>query len=317
MDMKQRYLVTGAAGFIGSHLVETLIDQGQSVVGVDNFITGKRANIEPFADRMEFIEGDVRDLELCQRLCNGADFVLHQAALGSVPRSVDDPITTNDHNLNGTLAMLVAARDAKVKRFVYAASSSAYGDTKVLPKVETLRSTPLSPYAVTKYVCELYAAVFHGVYGLPTVGLRYFNIFGPRQDPEGAYAAVIPRFVKAVLEGQPPVIDGDGGQTRDFTFVENAVQANLKACHAPEEANGQVFNVGAGDRISVLQLAAKVLELLESDLSPEHVPARAGDVRDSLADIEKARRILGYDPTVDALSGLEKAIGWYRMALAG
>lgn len=315
--MKHKYLVTGAAGFIGSHLVETLIGRGESVVGVDNFITGKRENIDPFTDRMEFVEGDIRDLELCRRLCGGADFVLHQAALGSVPRSVDDPITTNDHNLNGTLAMLVAARDAGVQRFVYAASSSAYGDTKVLPKVETLPSTPLSPYAVTKYAGELYASVFHGVYGLPTVGLRYFNIFGPRQDPEGAYAAVIPRFVKAVLGGQPPMIDGDGGQTRDFTYVENAVQANLKACVAPEEANGEVFNVGAGMRISILELCAKVLELLDSDLRPEHGAPRPGDVRDSLADIEKARRILGYEPEVDALSGLEKAIGWYREALGG
>ncbi len=315
--MKHKYLVTGAAGFIGSHLVETLIGRGQSVVGVDNFITGKRENIDPFVERMEFVEGDIRDLELCRRLCDGADFVLHQAALGSVPRSVDDPITTNDHNLNGTLAMLVAARDAGVERFVYAASSSAYGDTRVLPKVETLPSTPLSPYAVTKYAAELYASVFHGVYGLPTVGLRYFNIFGPRQDPEGAYAAVIPRFVKAVLGGQPPTIDGDGGQTRDFTYVENAVQANLKACVAPEEANGEVFNVGAGDRISILELCAKVLELLGSDLRPEHGAPRPGDVRDSLADIEKAQRILGYEPEVDALSGLEKAIGWYRQALGG
>jgi UDP-N-acetylglucosamine/UDP-N-acetylgalactosamine 4-epimerase len=306
------FLVTGAAGFIGSNLVEALIARGHRVVGLDNFITGRRENLAPFADRMTLIEGDVRDPATCRRACGGADFVLHEAALGSVPRSVDDPAATNDHNVTGTLNMLVAARDARVRRFVYAASSSAYGDTAVLPKVETMPSAPLSPYAVSKHVGELYCAVFHAIYGLPTVSLRYFNVFGPRQDPNGAYAAVIPRFAAAILGGERPMIYGDGEQTRDFCFVDNVVQANLLACEAPPEALGQVFNIGAAGRISLNALTRRMLELLGSDLDPEHGPARPGDVRDSQADIGKARRLLGYDPRVDVLAGLEKAIGWYR-----
>jgi UDP-N-acetylglucosamine 4-epimerase len=306
------FLVTGAAGFIGSNLVEALLARGHRVVGIDNFITGKRENVAPFADRMAFIEGDVRDPATCRRACDGVDYVLHEAALGSVPRSVDDPATTNDHNVNGTLAMLVAARDAHVKRFVYAASSSAYGDTAVLPKVETMPSAPLSPYAVSKYVGELYSSVFHALYGLPSVSLRYFNVFGPRQDPNGAYAAVIPRFATAISRGERPVIHGDGEQTRDFCFVDNVVQANLLACEAPPGALGQVFNIGAAGRISLNALARRMLELLGSDLDPEHGPARPGDVRDSQADIGKARRLLGYDPQVDVPQGLERTIGWYR-----
>jgi nucleoside-diphosphate-sugar epimerase len=314
--MSEKYLVTGAAGFIGSNLVEALLKKGERVAGVDNFATGKRGNIEPFLGEMEFVEGDVRDLRLCKDLCKGADFVLHEAAIGSVPRSVDNPIESNDHNVNGTLNMLVAARDAKVKRFVFAASSSAYGDTEVLPKVETMAPDPLSPYAVTKCAGELYCKVFHGVYGLPTIGLRYFNVFGPRQDPEGMYAAVIPKFIRSILRGARPVIFGDGGQTRDFCHVDNVVRANLLACTAPKEANGQIFNCGASGRISLNDLTRRMLELLGSDLEPEHGPPRPGDVRDSQADISKAKELLGYDPKVDALAGLEKAIDWYRLNLA-
>ena len=310
--MTNRYFVTGAAGFIGSNLVEAIIANGDKVIGLDNFSTGKPGNIEPFLDKMEFVEGDIRDLKLCKKLCNKADYVLHQAALGSVPRSVDDPITSNDNNINGTLNMLVAARDANVKRFVYAASSSAYGDTPTLPKIETMQSNPLSPYAVTKYVSELYAAVFTRVYDLPTIGLRYFNVFGKRQDPDGAYAAVIPKFVKAIIANDPPNILGDGEQTRDFTFIENVIQANLKACTAKEEAFGQVMNIGAGGRISLNDLTNKMLVLLNSSLKPTYGPVRAGDVRDSQADIEKAKKLISYNPTVDALTGLEKAIDWYR-----
>jgi nucleoside-diphosphate-sugar epimerase len=307
-----RYLVTGAAGFIGSNLVEALIEKGEEVVGVDNFITGKRHNVEPFAHRMRFVEGDVRSLETCREVCEGVDFVLHQAALGSVPRSVEDPVTSNDHNVNGTLNMMVAARDAKVKRFVFAASSSAYGDTDVLPKVETMPPRPLSPYAVTKYIGELYGKVFWNIYGLPTIGLRYFNVFGKRQDPEGAYAAAIPKFLKKILNGEPPMIFGDGEQTRDFTYIDNVIQANLRACAAGESAFGQTMNIGAGGRISLNKLTFKMLELLGSDLKPIYGETRTGDVRDSQADISMARGLIGYDPKVDALEGLSRAIDWYR-----
>jgi len=310
--MTHTYFITGAAGFIGSNLAQSLIEAGEKVIGLDNFSTGKKENIAPFVDRMEFVEGDIRDLDLCRRLCAKCDYVLHQAALGSVPRSVEDPIESNDNNVTGTLNMLVAARDAKVKRFVYAASSSAYGDTPTLPKIETMRPDPLSPYAVTKYVNELYAKVFWNVYGLPTVGLRYFNVFGKRQDPHGAYAAVIPIFVKQILSGVAPTILGDGEQTRDFTFIDNVVQANVKACTAPVAANGEVFNIGAGGRISLNDLTMKMIALLGSDLRPVYGQKRAEDVKDSQADIEKARQILGYEPTVDALTGLTLAIDWYR-----
>ena len=307
-----RVLVTGAAGFIGSNLVEALVARGDDVIGIDNFITGKRENLAPFADRIEFVEGDVRDLATCRRVCAGVDYALHEAAIGSVPRSVEDPITSNDHNVNGTLNMLVAARDAGVQRFVYAASSSAYGDTKVLPKVETIPPDPLSPYAVSKYVGELYCAVFARLYGLPAIGLRYFNVFGRRQDPEGPYAAAIPKFARAILRGERPTIYGDGEQTRDFNYIDNVVQANLKACAAPAAALGEVFNIGGGKRITVNELTRKMIALLGSDVEPEHVPPLKGDVRDSLADVDKARRLLGWEPEIDVLEGLERAIGWYR-----
>ena len=282
------------------------------MVGVDNFITGRRSNIEPFVDRMEFVEGDIRDADLCGRLCQGVDYVLHEAALGSVPRSVADPATTNDHNVNGTLNIFVAAKNAKVKRVVYAASSSAYGNTATLPKVESMPANPLSPYAVSKYVSELYGRVFSDIYGLGTVGLRYFNVFGRRQDPNGTYAAVIPRFILGILDGQSPIIFGDGGQTRDFTYIDNVIQANLKACQAGPGVDGKVYNVGAGGRVSILDLARELLTRLGSGLELAFQPPREGDVRDSQASIEEARADFGYEPEVDVATGLGLAIDWYR-----
>jgi nucleoside-diphosphate-sugar epimerase len=306
-----RFLVTGAAGFIGSNLVEALLARGETVRGLDNFLTGKRENLRGL-EAAEFLEGDVRDPEACARACEGVDYVLHQAALGSVPRSLANPLLSNECNVTGTLQMLLAARDAGVRRFVFAASSSAYGDTPTLPKVETMAPRPLSPYALTKLTGEQYCRLFSELYGLETVSLRYFNVFGRRQDPSGAYAAVIPRFVSALLAGCSPEIYGDGEQTRDFTYVADVVQANLKACTAPREACGQVFNVACGERISLNGLYREIARLLGSDRHPVYAAARAGDVRHSLADIGAARRLLGYEPSHDVRRGLEEAIGWYR-----
>lgn len=306
-----RFLVTGAAGFIGSNLVEALLRAGEAVRGLDNFLTGKRENLRGL-EAAEFLEGDVRDPETCARACEGVEYVLHQAALGSVPRSVENPVLSNECNVTGTLNMLVAARDAGVRRFVFAASSSAYGDTPTLPKVETMSARPLSPYALTKHVGEQYCRIFTDLYGLETVSLRYFNVFGRRQDPFGAYAAVIPRFVSSLLAGCSPEIYGDGEQTRDFTYVADVVQANRKACAAPREACGEVFNVACGARISLNELHREIARLLGSDREPVYAPPRAGDVRHSLADVGKARRLLAYEPTYDVRRGLEEAIGWYR-----
>lgn len=310
--MPDTYLVTGAAGFIGSNLVERLLADGERVVGLDSFVTGKRENIEPFVAEIDFIEGDVRDPATCARACEGVDYVLHQAALGSVPRSVDDPATSNEHNVTGTLNMLVAARDAGARRFVYAASSSAYGDTEVLPKHERMCPAPLSPYAVSKYTGELYCKVFWELYGLPTVCLRYFNVFGRRQDPEGMYAAVIPRFARAIMRGERPVIFGDGGQSRDFCYVDNAVDANLLACRAGEEAFGESMNIAGGERITIQRLAERMIELLGGETTPEHGPKRPGDPRDSLAALDRAAELIGYRPGVDVHAGLERAVEWYR-----
>lgn len=320
----RKWLVTGCAGFIGSNLLETLLKLDQTVVGLDNFATGHQRNLDEVRDsvdpaqwaRFTFVEGDIRDLEACQRATQGVDYVLHQAALGSVPRSLNDPITTNAVNISGSLNMLVAARDAKVKTFVYAASSSTYGDHPALPKVEDNIGKPLSPYAVTKYVNELYADVFARSYGFRSVGLRYFNVFGKRQDPDGAYAAVIPKWTAAMINGDDVNINGDGETSRDFCFVDNAVQANLLAALAPEEGINQVYNVAFSGRTTLTQLfgfLAKTLgeQGVQYTKEPVYVDFRAGDVRHSQADIGKANQLLGYQPAYDILRGLETAMPWY------
>lgn len=304
-----KFLITGGAGFIGSNLVKYLLDHGAGLVRVlDNLSNGYKENITPFleAPNFEFIEGDIRDLETCKRAMEGIDYVSHQAALGSVPRSINDPITSNSVNVSGFLNILVAQNESPtVKRLVYAASSSTYGDSKALPKVEDCIGKPISPYAVTKLVNEIYADVFYKTYGTPTIGLRYFNVFGPNQSPTGAYAAVIPLFMQAIKDGKSPTINGDGGQTRDFTFVENAVQANLKAFFAPEAAVNEVFNVACGERISVSELWGVLQSISGVSIKAQFGPERKGDVRDSLADIEKARDKLGYHPLFDVKSGLK------------
>ena len=313
-------LVTGGAGFIGSNLCETLLKLNANVTCLDNFATGHRHNIEPFLNNENFtlIEGDIRDLETCHKACANQDFILHQAALGSVPRSIADPITSNDVNVGGFLNMLVAARDAKVTRFVYAASSSTYGDHEALPKVEETIGKPLSPYAITKYVNELYADNFFTTYGLNTIGLRYFNVFGRRQDPNGAYAAVIPLFVKQFMNHDSPVINGDGTYSRDFTYIDNVVQMNLRAITTEnKEALNQVYNTAVGDRTTLVQL----VNLLKTHLSKHdakiaeveivHGPNRKGDIPHSLASVEKAKKLLHYNPTHTIDNGIEEAVDWY------
>ncbi len=302
------FLITGGAGFIGSNLVEYLLKYGAGKVRVlDNFATGFEANLSEFKDlpNFEFIEGDIRDLETCKKAMEGIDFVSHQAALGSVPRSINDPITTNEVNISGFLNMLVAQKEsASVKRLIYAASSSTYGDSKKLPKVEDEIGRPLSPYAVTKYVNELYADVFYKTYKTETIGLRYFNVFGPKQSPTGAYAAVIPLFMQALKDKIAPTINGDGEQTRDFTFVENAVQANVKAFFAPENAVNNVYNVAFGERISLNTLWDNLKDISGLNLEAHYGPSRVGDVRDSLADISKANSLLNYKPEFSIKQGL-------------
>lgn len=310
------FLITGGAGFIGSNLVEFLLKNGaKKVVVLDNLSTGFLKNIEPFFSYLnfEFINGDIRDLETCQKACANIDYVSHQAALGSVPRSINNPIATNEVNVSGFLNMLVAVKDQKVKRMVYAASSSTYGDSKTLPKVEDVIGKPLSPYAVTKYVNELYAHVFASTYGINTIGLRYFNVFGPKQDPNGAYAAVIPLFIQALLNNKAPFINGDGLQTRDFTYVDNAVQANVKALLAnhPDAVN-QVYNVAVGDRTSIKQMFDILKGIDNKNIEAVFREERAGDVRDSLADISKANQYLGYEPKVRFEEGLKKTYQWFK-----
>ncbi|WP_025321312.1 SDR family oxidoreductase [Deferrisoma camini] len=305
------FLVTGVAGFIGSNLAEALLAQGHRVRGLDNFLTGKPENLRGL-DGLEFVEGDVRDPTACRRACEGVEFVLHEAALGSVPRSIEDPGLSNECNVTGTLNLLVAAREAGVRRFVFAASSSAYGDTPTLPKVEDMVPQPLSPYALTKLAGEEYCRLFFELYGLETVSLRYFNVFGKRQDPFSTYAAVIPKFVSALLKGEPPEIYGDGEQTRDFTYIADVVQANLRACEASREACGKVYNVAYGERISLNDLYREIAGLLGCDLEPRYGPPRPGDVKHSLADISRARELLGYEPAYDVRRGLAEAIAWYR-----
>lgn len=322
----RRWLVTGCAGFIGSHLLEQLLANGQQVVGLDNFATGHRSNLDEVRSRVgaaawerhTFIEGSIVDPAVCRRACEGVDFVLHQAALGSVPRSLADPPATHAANATGFLNMLIAARDASVQRFVYAGSSSTYGDHPALPKVEDVIGRPLSPYAVTKYLNELYADVFARAYGIATVGLRYFNVFGPRQDPEGPYAAVIPRWVSAMLAGRQCVINGDGETSRDFCYVANAVQANLLAATTENPAAlNQVYNVAVAGRTTLNELHGFLRDALKTQVAALNVPSpayqafRPGDVRHSQADIGKARKLLGYEPTHDVRAGLADSIGWY------
>jgi nucleoside-diphosphate-sugar epimerase len=306
------YLVTGGGGFIGSNLVETLVGRGERVRVLDDFSTGKRENLAPWRDRIEVLEGSLTRIEDCRRAADGVDYVLHQGALPSVPKSVELPRETNEVNVVGTLNMLVAARDAKAKRFVFAASSSAYGDTPTLPKVETMPASPKSPYAVQKYAGELYCRVFFETYGLETVALRYFNIFGPRQDPTSFYSAVIPKFITAYLRGDVPTIFGDGETSRDFTFIENVVNANLAACTAPSACAGQVMNIACGERISLNDLARVIAEALNSTEKPRYAPERVGDVKHSLADIGRAEALIGYVPKVKFAEGIRRTIDWYR-----
>lgn len=320
------WLVTGAAGFIGSHLVEALLAAGQQVIGFDNLATGHRRNLHDAvaragvgaSARWRFVEGDLVSLEDCERACVGVDFVLHQAALGSVPRSLKDPLATHRSNVDGFLNLLVAARDAKVKRFVFASSSSVYGDHPVLPKVEAQVGRVLSPYAATKHINEVYAGVFQRCYGLPTVGLRYFNVFGPRQDPEGAYAAVIPRWLVALAKGEPCEINGDGSTSRDFCFVANAVQANLRAALATHpQATDSVYNIALGGRISLLEMYGLIRQRLATNwphlttLEPRFAPFRDGDIKDSQADTALAVERLGYAPTHTVAQGLDETVRYF------
>jgi nucleoside-diphosphate-sugar epimerase len=304
------YLVTGGAGFIGSHLVEELLRRGEKVRIADNFSTGKRENL-PAQAHVDLVDGDVSDPSVARRAVAGCDYVLHQAAIPSVPRSVKDPVTSHRANVEGTLQMLVAARDAKVKRLVFAGSSSVYGDTAVLPKREDMRPQPLSPYALQKLVGEQYCQLFAKLYGLETVAIRYFNVFGPRQDPGSPYSGVISLFIKALVEGRSPTIYGDGKQTRDFTYVSDVVQGVLLACQAPN-ASGEVINVANGGRISLVELVRALQIILCSDAQPTFGPVRDGDVRDSQADIFKARRLLGFAPSVPFDEGLRRTVAWYR-----
>ena len=324
------WLITGVAGFIGSNLLETLLKLNQKVIGLDNFSTGYQHNLDEVKglvnsdqwNNFRFIEGDIRDLGTCQEACKEADYVLHQAALGSVPRSIEDPINTNENNITGFLNMLVAARDAGVERFVYAASSSTYGDHPELPKVEDKIGKPLSPYAVTKYVNELYAEVFSKTFGIETIGLRYFNVFGPRQDPKGAYAAVIPLWFSGLIRGEAVYINGDGETSRDFCYIDNCVQANVLAVTSDNNVSGQIFNIAYGERTTLNELFSLIRERVAQNMpeamevEPQYRDFRQGDVRHSLADISKAREMLGFAPRYSVKGGLERSGRWYLQNLA-
>jgi len=312
-----RFVITGAAGFIGSNLARAILERGHAVVGVDNFLTGKRENLAGIAGEFELVEGDVRDLELMRRAFRGADYVLHHAALASVPWSMAEPALAHDHNATGTMNALIAARDAGVKRFVLASTSAVYGDGAQVPCREDQPLEPESPYAATKLIGELYAALFFRAYGLSTAMLRYFNVFGPRQDPKSAYAAAIPIFVRKALAGEAPVIFGDGEQTRDFVYVDDVVAADLLACAAGPEVSGEAFNIGGGARVTINDLCREIVGLVGSKVAPVHAPQRPGDVLHSQADIGKARRLLGFEPAFDVASGLRKAIGWYEKGRTG
>ena len=321
-----KLLVTGGAGFIGSNLCESFLKEGYEVICLDNFATGKRENIRDLltVDRFNFIEGDIRDLEVCRSAANGVEYVFHQAALGSVPRSIKDPLTTNDVNIGGFLNMLIASKDAGVKRFIYAASSSTYGDSHVLPKVENKIGTPLSPYAVTKYTNELYADVFSKTFRIETIGLRYFNVFGRKQDPYGAYAAVIPKFVMQLMNYESPIINGDGKYSRDFTYIDNVLQINQLAMRTQNKAAvNTVYNTACGERTTLHELANILKELLTgydpqiANVPIKYGPQRIGDIPHSMASIEKAQNLLGYHPRVYLKAGLEEAVIWYWQAFIG
>lgn len=308
------FLVTGGAGFIGSNLCEALLAMGCTVRCLDDLSTGKYENIEPFLQEegFTFIKGDIRDLETCKKAAEGADYVLNQAAWGSVPRSIEMPLLYEEVNIRGTLNMMEAARQSGVKKFVYASSSSVYGDSTELPKREGQEGRVISPYALTKKTDEEYGRLYKELYGLDTYGLRYFNVFGRRQDPDGMYAAVIPKFIKQLLHGETPTINGDGKQSRDFTYIDNVIEANLRACKADSEAAGEAYNIGAGGRLYLIDMYNQLCRALGVNVEPDFGPPRKGDVRDSNADISKARKRLGYDPSYDFEKGIMLAIDWYK-----
>lgn len=312
------FLVTGGAGFIGSNLCDALTGMGYAVRCLDDLSTGKQENIDFLSDRKNytFIKGDIRDLNTCMKACEGVDFVLHQAAWGSVPRSIEMPLLYEEINIRGTLNMMEAARQCGVKKFVYASSSSVYGDHPVLPKVEGEEGNLLSPYALTKRADEEYGKLYHKLYGLDTYGMRYFNVFGRRQDPDGAYAAVIPKFIRQLLHDEAPTINGDGKQSRDFTYIDNVIEANLKACLAPGEAAGNAFNIAYGGREYLIDIYYDLCKALGKTIEPKFGPDRAGDIKHSNADISKARKLLGYEPEYDFAKGIALAIDWYREHLA-
>jgi len=312
------YLITGVGGFIGSSLARALLERGESVRGIDNFATGRRENLTEILDRIDFQEGSILDAEAMRKACQGVDYVLHEAAIPSVPKSVLDPVASNQANVDGTVNVLVAARDAKVKRVIYAASSSVYGDTPTLPKHEGMTPDPISPYAVAKLASEHYMISFYRCYQLETVSLRYFNVFGPRQDPSSPYSGVLAKFITLMLRGEAPTIYGDGEQSRDFTYIDNVVEANLLACQAPaEQVAGQVFNIATGRRITLNETFKALQGLTSYSGQPNYGPERGGDIKHSLASIAKAEAALGYRPTVDFEEGLQRTVAWYREAGVG
>jgi nucleoside-diphosphate-sugar epimerase len=309
-----KFLVTGGAGFIGSNICSKLVSQGCFVRVIDNLLTGKKSNLASISDKIEFIEADMGNPDAARQAMKGIDVVLHEGALPSVPRSVDDPAATHKHCVDATFTLLLAARDAKVKRFVYAASSSAYGDTPTLPKVETMPVNPLSPYAAAKLMCEYYCSVFYKVFGLETISLRYFNVFGPHQDPASQYAAAIPAFVTSILKDKSPAVYGDGEQSRDFTYVDNVVEANLLAARA-KQTKGEVINIACGEAITVNAIIDMINKIVGKNIKPAYLPSRKGDVKHSLADISQAKKLIGFKPVVLFKDGLKKAIEWYRANL--
>ncbi len=305
------FLITGGAGFIGSNIAKRLVRDGESVRVIDNFSTGKKNNIDEIKDKIDLIEGDIRDTETVLKAVKDVDFIIHQAALPSVPRSIKDPVTANDVNVTGTLNLLNAAKNSKIKRFVYASSSSVYGDTPILPKREDMPPNPQSPYAVTKLTGEYYCSVFYKVYGLPTVSLRYFNVFGPYQDPESQYAAVIPKFINSVLHHNSPVVYGDGEQSRDFTFIDNVVDANILSCRN-DKSSGKVLNIACGNRYTLNRLLTEVSYLTGNKANPQFIEPRSGDIRHSQADISSARELIGYRPKIDFREGLKRTVEWFK-----